>query len=197
MLSKVIKLQFYNWNIIFMCGSFCVQTLRRREWEWSWQSLTHQALETRLTMRTGMLQIWHPCSDYINKGSSVFDWIVTLFSTLFPLSYISCSITLYLIKLSHASFSTSVLLPLFLFSVPLFPFLLLPLQSLNLSFTAGSPSWSSLMTSMRHTYRRRSTLTERKGSQTPESTAAFTSFPQLDIGEDAVKDSWHTSVLCL
>lgn len=53
--------------------------------------------------------------------------------------------------------------------------------------SAGSPSWSSSMTSMRRTCRRRSTSTGRRESQTPESTAAYTSSRQLDTGEDALK----------
>lgn len=48
---------------------------------------------------------------------------------------------------------------------------------------AGSPSWSSSMTSTKPTCRRKSTSTGRRGSQTPGCTAAFTSSPRQATGE--------------
>lgn len=64
---------------------------------------------------------------------------------------------------------------------------LFPQNPLHWSCLVGSPSWSSLMTSMRRTCRRRSISTGRKGFQTPESTVAFTSSPLLDTGKCTLK----------
>lgn len=85
-----------------MC--FSTQTLRRKESEWSWQSLTHQALETRLTMRTGML---HLCRHYTDYLYGVM--LTTLsFPTLVLVSDISCSVTQNLIHIPFSSFSAHV-----------------------------------------------------------------------------------------
>lgn len=100
---------------------------------------------------------------------------------------LSSSVTLNLIYspllfLLHSRVSSS-----FLFTPRhLFPFSLIA-HFLCTVISAGSPSWSSSMTSMRHTCRRRSTSTGRRESQTPESTVAYTSSRRLDTGECALK----------
>lgn len=65
-------------------------------------------------------------------------------------------------------------------SQPLIPLML----CISFLLTAGSPSWSSSMTSMKPTCRRKSTSTGRSGSPTLGSTAAYTSYLPPATGEN-------------
>ncbi len=76
-----------------------------------------------------------------------------------------------------------------------------PLQLVPHSWTlfplsAGSLSWSSSMTSMKPTCRRKSTLTGRRGSQTPGCTAAYTSYLPRVTGEDTYSIIYPCATFC-
>lgn len=157
-------------------------------------------------MRTGTLQFCHHCINYM----SCEIWIVSnqmpyplslLFLFLFSVGLYPClpPLSVYL-SLSSFLFPLLPIYPLFyLYLASSFPLLSLHLflspsslviPSINACCgLAGSPSWSSLMTSTKHTCRRRSTSTGRKESQTPEFTAAYTLSPRRDTGKDMYSDT--------
>lgn len=136
--------------------------------------------------------------------AATFQWCVT--RCLFLSLFISCSChflclsSCLLIWLWGPSYSYHQL-PFFTYDVfppfmsdssvclPLPPFL--PSPICHWHGVAGSPSWSSLMTSTRPTCRRRSTSTGRKVFLIPECTAAYISSPQPDTGKDPHNTNKH------